>query len=213
MNVSNHALKRFREHHGKSSKEKLLKYLKKSDQIPNGLTQALMGRPKFKGNKEDSYYVSPDYRGIFVVANNNVITYLRFSPKQTEVAKKTLNKRYGNTSKESTFKHALARDYNNLDGFHEKLKFLIGESDKLKSQYSRGFFLNQKEYSDFVVRLKYTKRKLNDLLIKNSRIVSNLRNQHKIWERYNYLVDMKANRKGVMIFRNNLKKIMRGWIS
>jgi hypothetical protein len=80
-----HALDRYQIHHPSADGPELLAALLRSEPISQGLVTALMGRVSPRtgaGSSSSAYFSAPDGRGIFVLGDGAVITYLRLQPSQ-----------------------------------------------------------------------------------------------------------------------------------
>lgn len=82
LQVTPHALDRFRVHHPDATPSDLLLALHYGEPVEPSLALTLVGRP---GRPTTSSYVlAPDRRGLFAIQDGRVVTYLRFQRNQRE---------------------------------------------------------------------------------------------------------------------------------
>lgn len=76
MFMSFHALSRFREHHPDATEADLVDAIQRGEAIDGDLVQALCGRSG-PASAEDEFVLASDARGVFVIVDGQVRTYLR----------------------------------------------------------------------------------------------------------------------------------------
>ncbi len=86
--VTMHALRRFRCHHPEASNEDLGRELVWGITVAPGLAMAMVGRPTRVDSATGDYVLAPSRRGLFVIREHIVITYLRFEHSQQEFAER-----------------------------------------------------------------------------------------------------------------------------
>lgn len=74
--MSYHALTRYREHHPEATEVDLADAIRHGESIDGDLVQALCGRSG-RASAEDEFVLSPDARGVFVIVDGGIRTYLR----------------------------------------------------------------------------------------------------------------------------------------
>lgn len=81
--VTQHAIDRFREHVPTAETADLIQYLRHGVVETPEFVQAITGRRS--ASTMDTYVAAPDGRGIFVLVDNHVVTYLRMGERQQQI--------------------------------------------------------------------------------------------------------------------------------
>ena len=82
--VTSHALDRFREHHPEARAYEGAESYEASVEVPVGVVEAMLAR--HPGTSTGTYFLTKDHRGILVVENGAILTYLRLGNAQREFA-------------------------------------------------------------------------------------------------------------------------------
>lgn len=94
VDITDHALSRFRRHHGTAVRRDVQLALARSTALDHG-TVAALTQNRRRDNGDSAYYVTRDRRGVFVVVTDEVrhtvVTYLRMGAAQRDLLTKWLD--------------------------------------------------------------------------------------------------------------------------